>query len=597
MLLTGYSMKLSDFIINELEKYVNHIFLISGGGCIHLVDSLSKSKIKAIPTLHEQGASICAESYAQYTNKLGVALVTTGPGATNAVTGIASAWLDSIPVLLITGQVQNKDRVGNKGVRQLGFQEIDTISIYKSITKYAVTITDPKTIRYHFEKALWLCTNGRPGPVVLDIPLDIQAAQIDPAELKSFIPPNIKTKTTNYKKIAKDLQKAKRPILLVGNGVRLANAVPQLQTFIQKTGIPVLTTWKALDLLDEAHPLYVGRPGGVGQRGANFNQQNSDFILVIGARLDHGQLAYQPQYFAREAKKCIVDIDINEIKKLGIPVEYPVQACAKNFLETITPLVNKLAINDWLIECKTLHEKYPVILPEYLDTDLPFINNYAFIHFLSELLPENSLLVPGSSGACSEVTMQAFKCKNGTRIYNSEGLGSMGFGIPAAIGGCLASNKQTICIDGDGGFVMNIQELELVRRYQLPIKFFVLNNNGYGSIRITQNTHFGGNLSVCDPSSGLTLPPVKLNAQAYQIPYVLIKNQKNLKKELQKVLQMKGPVICELLVTPDHKTAPKASVYKKPDGSFSARPMEDLAPFLDRNEFLQNLKITPINYE
>lgn len=590
-------MKLSDYIISELEKYVNHIFLISGGGCIHLVDSLSKSKIKAVPTLHEQGASICAESYAQYTNKLGVALVTTGPGATNAVTGIASAWLDSIPVLLITGQVQNKDRVGNKGVRQLGFQEIDTVSIYKSITKYAVTVTDPKTIRYHLEKALWLCTNGRPGPVVLDIPLDIQAAQIKPTELKSFVPPNIKTKTTNYKKIAKDLQRAKRPILLVGNGVRLANAIPQLQTFIQKTGIPVLTTWKALDLLDEAHPLYVGRPGGVGQRGANFNQQNSDFILVIGARLDHGQLAYQPQYFAREAKKCIVDIDINEIKKLNISIEYPVQTCAKSFLETITPLVNKLTINEWLKECKTLHKKYPVVLPEYISTDLPFINNYAFIHFLSELLPENSLLIPGSSGACSEVTMQAFKCKNGTRIYNSEGLGSMGFGIPAAIGGCLASNKQTICIDGDGGFVMNIQELELVRRYQLPIKFFVLNNNGYGSIRTTQNTHFNGNLSVCDPSSGLTLPSIKLNAQAYQIPYVLIKNQKNLKKELQKVLQMKGPIICELLVTPDHKTSPKASVYKKSDGSFSARPMEDLAPFLDRNEFLQNLKITPINYE
>jgi acetolactate synthase-1/2/3 large subunit len=592
-------MKLSDYIVYRLEEYVKDIFLVSGGGCIHMVDSLSKSNIKLIPTLHEQGASIAAESYAQYTNKLGVALVTTGPGSTNALTGTASAWLDSIPMLLITGQVQNKDRVSDKKIRQMGFQEIDTVSLYKSITKYAVTVTDPKSIKYHIDKALHLATNGRPGPVVLDIPLDIQAADINIDELNSYeyfsdIKPIDSELIAN---IARSIQLAKRPIILVGNGVRLSNAIPELYEFINKTGIPVLTTWKALDIIEESHPQYVGRPGGVGQRGANFNQQNCDFILTIGARLDHGQLAYQPQYFAREAIKCIVDIDINEIKKLNTKIDFIVESDAKIFLTELNKAIGsqKLNVADWLIFCKNLHNKYPVITSNYLDTNIENINNYAFIEYLSELLPENSLIIPGSSGSCSEVTMQAFKCKKNTRIYNSEGLGSMGFGIPAAIGGCIASNqKETICIDGDGGFFMNIQELELVYRYNLPIKFFILNNNGYGSIRTTQNTHFKGNLVVSDPSSGLTLPSIRLNAQAYKIPYKIITNQEKLKNDIDAILNTDGPIICELIMDPNHKTIPKASVYKKEDGSFAASPMEDLAPFLDREEFMSNLLIKPL---
>lgn len=590
-------MKLSDYIIKRLEEHVKHVFLISGGGCIHLVDSLSKSKIKLIPNLHEQASSICAESYAQYTNNLGVALVTTGPGTTNALTGIASAWLDSIPVLLLTGQVQNKDRVGDRKVRQFGFQEIDTVSIYKTITKYAVTITDPTTIRYHLEKALWLAKTGRPGPVLIDVPLDIQAAEIDEDSLIGFEAEPISYSLDKISEISDLLNKAKRPIVLVGNGVRLSGALNEFMEFIAKTKIPVLTTWKALDLLEETHPQYVGRPGGVGQRGANFNQQNSDFILVIGARLDHGQLGYQPQYFAREAIRCIVDIDENEINKLGIHVHYPMAIDAKVFLTELNKHIKSNESSDWLNTCKKLYEKYPVILDEYLDENKPYVNNYAFIKHLSDLLPEYSLLVPGSSGACSEVTMQAFQTKKYTRVYNSEGLGSMGFGIPAAVAAAIASDKETICIDGDGGFFMNIQELELVFRYQLPIKFFVLNNDGYGSIKTTQNTHFGGNLVVSDPTSGLTLPSIELNAAAYRIPYIKIQNQNNLREEIKKVLSHSGPIICEIMVDQNHKTLPKASVYKKPDGSFAARPMEDLLPFLSREEFMSNLLIKPISYE
>ena len=588
-------MKLSDYVASRLEEYAKHVFCVSGGGCIHLVDSIAKKDIELVANLHEQGSSICAESYGQYTQKLGVCLVTTGPGATNAVTGVASAWLDSVPMLIITGQVQNKDRVGDRGVRQIGFQEINSTKIYESITKYSATVDDPKDIKLHLDKCIKEATTGRKGPVHLDIPLDIQAAEIKLQDLKcdkqQFLF-NENSWLPSLGKFLTSLEKAERPIVLVGNGVRSSGAYSEFLEFIKKTNIPVLTTWKALDFLEEDHPQYVGRPGGVGQRGANFNQQNSDLIIVLGARLDHGQLAYQPQYFAREAKKCIVDIDKNEINKLGINIDYPFDVDAKSFLFHLNKQLTEkhIAPKEWLSFCKNLYNKYPVVQREHLEKS-GSISNYAFIEYLSELLPENSLLVPGSSGACSEVTMQAFKCKKGTRVYNSQGLGSMGFAVPAAIAGCMASGKETITIEGDGGFVMNTQELELVKRYNLPIKFFILNNNGYGSIRTTQNNHFGGNLVISDPSSGLTLPSIELIAKSYGLPFFKATSQSSLKACVKKVLDLKFPAICELIVDPSHVTLPKASVKKKEDGSFTTLPMEDLAPFLDREEFRENLLI------
>ena len=588
-------MKLSDYVASRLEEYVKHVFCVSGGGCIHLVDSIAKKDIELVANLHEQGSSICAESYGQYTQKLGVCLVTTGPGATNAVTGVASAWLDSVPMLIITGQVQNKDRVGDRGVRQIGFQEINSTKIYESITKYSATVDDPKDIKLHLDKCIKEATTGRKGPVHLDIPLDIQAAEIKLQDLKcdkqQFLF-NENSWLPSLGKFLTSLEKAERPIVLVGNGVRSSGAYSEFLEFIKRTNIPVLTTWKALDFLEEDHPQYVGRPGGVGQRGANFNQQNSDLIIVLGARLDHGQLAYQPQYFAREAKKCIVDIDKNEINKLGIDIDYPFDVDAKSFLFHLNKQLTEkhIAPKEWLSFCKNLYNKYPVVQREHLEKS-GSISNYAFIEYLSELLPENSLLVPGSSGACSEVTMQAFKCKKGTRVYNSQGLGSMGFAVPASIAACMASGKETITIEGDGGFVMNTQELELVKRYNLPIKFFILNNNGYGSIRTTQNNHFGGNLVISDPSSGLTLPSIELIAKSYGLPFFKATSQSSVKACVKKVLDLKFPAICELIVDPSHVTLPKASVKKKEDGSFTTLPMEDLAPFLDREEFRENLLI------
>ena len=596
--------KLSDYVIDFVQKQgVKDVFMLPGGGCIHLVDSLGKSDVNFVCNLHEQACSIAADAYGQYTNNLGVCMVTTGPGGTNAMTGLAAAWLDSTPMLILSGQVQKKDMIGSRGTRQIGFQEIDMVGVVKPLTKYAVTVIEPYAIKYHLEKAVHLAKTGRPGPVWVDIPLDVQAVMIDDEYLPGYILPEYEETLKKEGKLKEvvsniidDLNSSERPAFLVGNGVRLSKSIDKFLELAEEIKIPVLTTWKAIDFLEEEHPLFVGRPGGVGQRGANFSQQNSDFLMCIGARLDHGQTAYQHKYFARGAKKVIVDIDVNEINKLEMQIEYPIEADAGDFISELLRQKDKINIDSsaWLSQCKEWQKKYPVILSEYWE-EKEFVNNYVFIDVMSELLPENSLIVPGSSGGCSEVTMQAFKMKKGMRMFNSEGLGPMGFGIAAAIGGCIASGQETICIDGDGGFIMNIQELEVVRRLNLPIKFFVLNNNGYVSIRNTQNKHFGGHLVASGDTSGLSLPSLQKNADVYDIPYERINNHENIHENIQKVLDMDGPVLCEVLLPPTHVTAPKASVYKKEDGSFAARPMEDLAPFLDRDEFAKNMYIEPIN--
>jgi acetolactate synthase-1/2/3 large subunit len=592
------TIKVSDYIINRLEKEVKHIFLIPGGGCIHLVDSLGKSNIKPICNLHEQASGISAEAYSQYTNNIGVALVTTGPGGTNIVTPIASAWLDSLPMLVLVGQVQRKDMKSNKGVRQLGFQEINLSNITSSITKFSHCVKQPDEIPYYLEKALYLAKNSRPGPVVLEIPLDVQSSVIDLDISPVYTPPVDDEANLQVSKIIEAINASKRPIILAGNGVRLSGALDKFKLFIEKTKIPTLLTWKALDFLEEDHELYVGRPGGVASRGANFNQQNSDLIICLGARLDHGQLAYQSKFFAREAKKIIVDIDNAEIDKLGLNVDFSINNGCEVFLQSMLDNIDKIKINteDWLKFCKDLYKKYPICLDSYYEQK-DYVNNYVFIEELSKTLPENSLVVPGSSGACSEVTMQALKIKQGTRVFNSEGLGSMGFGIPAAIGACLASSHKTICIDGDGGFFMNFQELELIKRYNLPIILFILNNNGYGSIKLTQKNHFKNFLVASDPESGLTLPSISKTAKLFDIDYKLISNNKELISELSDILKHNSSMIVELMIDPNHMTLPKASVYKTKDGLFATRPMEELQPFLPEEEFLSNMLVEKANCE
>lgn len=599
-------MKLSDYVMKFIaDAGVKHVFMLSGGGAMHLVDSIGRNKeLTYICNLHEQACAIAADAYSQYTNHLGVALVTTGPGGTNTITGVAGAWLDSTPVLFISGQVKRADMVANNGVRQMGFQEINIVKLVSPITKYAVTITDPETIRYHLEKALWLAKHDRPGPVWIDIPLDVQAARLDENNLSGFTPgaadghPDTGEDHLSQKvrQTIDLLNGAKRPVILAGNGIRLSGALDDFLSLIEKLGIPVLTTWKALDFLDEDHPLFAGRPGAVGQRGANFTQQNADWLLILGARMDMGQTAYSHENFARAARKIMVDIDPTEIQKLKMKIDVPVQMDAGRFLREFASqlkLVTKKNHPEWLAICKAWQAKYPVISQDYWH-EKKYVNDYVLIDVLSDELIANDLFVPGSSGACSERSMQALRAKKGMRVFNSEGLGSMGFGVPAAIGGCIASGKKrTVCIDGDGGFVMNVQELEVIRRLDLPIKFFVLNNGGYVSIQTTQKNYFNGNYVASSATSGLTLPDIKSIAKAFGIPAARLNNHSHIREKIRDILQKDGPVVCEVMVSPDQVTAPRVSSRQREDGSMESLPMEDLWPFLDREEFLSNMIIPP----
>jgi acetolactate synthase I/II/III large subunit len=599
-------MQLSDYVIRFVaDRGVRHIFMLPGGGCMYLVDALGRSRdVQFICNLHEQGCAVAADAYAQFTNTLGVALVTTGPGGTNTITGVAAAWLDSIPCLFLSGQVKRADSAGPRGVRQMGFQEIDIAKVVRSITKYAVTVTEPDSIRFHLEKAVCLARSGRPGPVWLDIPLDVQSAAIDETCLKGFdpdegqAPADSETLQRQAAEAIELLNRSERPVLLAGNGIRLAKGEREFHQLIDLLQVPVLTTWKAIDFLPESHALYAGRPGAVGQRGANFTQQNSDCLLMIGARMDFGQTGYNHSNLARAARKIMVDVDPAEIRKMATPIDVPIVADAKAFLQELLRQKDHLAApnrSGWLARCKEWQARYPVILPEHRSGKGP-VNLYALIDALSEEMSREDLLIPGSSGACSEATMQAFRVKEGMRIFNSEGLGPMGFGIPASIGGCVASGlRRTVCVDGDGGFHMNSQELEVVRRLNLPIKFFVLNNQGYGSIRATQRNYFSGRFVASDAESGLTLPDIRKIGRAYGIASTQIRSNQNLRRKVRAILRSDGPAVCEVMVSTEQMTAPRLSSMQRPDGSIVSKPLEDLWPFLDRREFLSNMLVPPLD--
>jgi len=598
-------IKLSNYVAQFVRDLgVKHIFMVSGGGAMHLDDSFCHCPgIEFVCNLHEQASAMAVETYSKVTEDLGVAVVTTGPGGTNSITGVAGAWLDSTPCLFISGQVKRADMIGKSGVRQMGVQEVDIVSIVKPITKYAVTVLDPGTIRYHVEKAVYLAKSGRPGPVWIDIPLDVQASQIDPDVLVGFNPQELSpiydhSRLVNQvAKLIEFLSQAERPVMLIGNGVRLAGARGELTQLVDRLKIPLLTTWLALDLLPEAHPYFVGRPGTIAPRGANITMQNSDFLLTIGARLDIAITGYDRSTFARAARKVMVDIDAAELGKLQGIIDLPIQADAKAFLTEMNRQISGIRVKDfssWMQRCKDWYIKYPVILPEYrIKTD--YVSTYVLSNVLSDLLNEDDLLVMGSSGAGIEIILLAYQVKAGQRVLLTTALGAMGYGLPACIGACLASGRRrTVSVDGDGGFELNIQELEILRRLNLPIKIFILNNNGYASIRDSQSRYFG-RLSGADPTSGLTLPNVLKVASAFGLTTRQIVDQVNLGQQVKDVIDLPGPVVCEVLISPEEPRAPSLSSKQRGDGSMVSRPLEDLWPFLDRREFLANMIVLPID--
>jgi acetolactate synthase-1/2/3 large subunit len=559
--------------------------------------------------------------------------------------------MESASCVFISGQVKRADRIAGHGVRTMGPQEVDIISIVQPITKYAVTVLDPESIRYHLEKAVYLATHGRRGPVWIDIPLDVQSSSIDETRLQGFTPdlPGATASEDLRQQVSAAihlLNEAQRPVLFLGNGARAAQPGGELRKLIDLLEIPVLLTWKIADLLTEDNPYYAGRPGGMGQRGANFTQQNADCLLVIGARLDLPQTAFNHRNFARAATKILVDVDPAEIGKLQMPIDVPVCADAAAFVHEFLAQADRLTGGKrscWLRRVKEWQARYPVVLPEYWDeahsgsgahggsnansgpgtnsgsstgsglgTDsgsgadreadrrqktivCPTVNTYVLIDVLSEELTRDDLLVPGSSGPCSDIFMQAFRVKPGQRIVNAPGLGAMGTGLPGSLGACLASGRRrTICVNGDGGFQLNIQDLETVRRLNLPIKYFILCNGAYASIMTTQRSYFQGRYTASEPSSALTLPDVVKVAAAYGIRTAEIHSHADLRDGVRAVLSQDGPVVCAVKVSAEQATAPRVTSAVRPDGTIVSKPMEDMWPFLEREEFLANMIVTPL---
>lgn len=602
--------RLADYVMRFVaDQGVKHVFLVAGGGAMHLNDALSRcTDITPICNSHEQASAMAAEVYGKATNNLGVALVTTGPGGTNTVTGVAGAWLDSTPSLFISGQVKRPDRMFDGagrplGMRQLGAQEIDIVSIVAPITKYAVTVLDPTTIRYHLEKAVHLARSGRPGPVWIDIPLDVQASPIDVDMLAGFdaVTPspaaNVDLRRTVTDVIAK-LNESTRPLVFAGNGIRLSRAEREFTELIRLLGVPVVATWCAADLISSEDPLYVGRPGSVASRGANFALQNCDFLLTIGVRLDFAITGFAPERLAREAHKVMVDIDAAELAKLSPHIQTPVQADARAFISEFLAQGTNIAPVDsaaWAGRCADWKTRYPIVTDAHREP-----NGRVSIYHLAEVIgtetAPDDVLVSGSSGSGIEIFLLACPTRTGQRIFHTAGLGSMGYAIPSAIAACLANNRRpTICVDGDGGFQFNIQELETIARLNLPIKFFVLNNNGYASIRASQTNYFGKANIGCDIATGLTVPNIADVSGAYGVGTAVITDQTHLRDDVRRVLDMDGPVVCDVHVVPDEVRAPRLSSVQRPDGSFVSKPLEDLWPFLERGEFLANMIVQPLS--
>lgn len=600
-------IKVSDYIAQTLVKHgICDVFLVTGGGAMHLNDAIGRCQdLSYICCHHEQACTIAAESYYRLTNRLAVVNVTSGPGGTNAITGVFGAWTDSLGMLVISGQVKWETlvRSTNLPLRQLGDQEIDIVKLVEPITKYAVMVTNPQSIRYHLEKAIYLAKSGRPGPCWLDIPMNVQGAKIDPETLTEYKPDEdkIKFSTPNLfevcQQIINKLKQSERPVILVGSGIRLAKADKEFLQLVDAWKIPVVTGFNAHDLLWHEHLYYVGRQGTIGDRAGNFAVQNSDFLLVLGCRLNIRQISYGWENFAREAYQIIVDIDEAELKKPTLNPDLPIHADVADVLNYLLKINHDQPIEshqNWLNWCLERAKKYPVILTEYWQKDTP-INPYCLADVLFQELPENEIIVTGDATACI-VPFQCAKLKKGQRLYSNSGCASMGYDLPAAIGACIANQKkQVICLAGDGSIQMNIQELQTIVGYKLPIKIFILNNSGYHSIRQTQYNYFPDNFIGFDPESGVTFPCYEKLAWAYGIPYRQCHNHKDLKQKIRETIEGESYQICEIFLDVNQSFSPKLSSRQLPDGKMVSASLEDMYPFLDREEFLNNMLILPLS--
>ncbi len=580
--------------------------MVTGGGAMHLNEAFgSNPRLRYWCCHHEQACVFAAEGYTRLSGTIALVQVTTGPGGTNAITGVIGMWLDSIPGLVISGQSKLEMTVSNTKVRQIGLQELPIVEVVKSITKYAVMVTNPQDIRYHLEKALYLATNGKPGPCWIDVPLDIQAAKIDPGILRRFNPKEIAvdidtkdkmreavTKTVNLLKIKQ------RPVILAGNGIRLAGAADEFIALAERLHIPVLTAVTAHDLIPSDHPLFFGRPALFGERVGNFIVQNCDLLISIGTRLSTWTISYAYDTFARAATHVMVDIDREELKKKTVHPEIPACADAGEFIRELDRQTQNLMLpgyTKWFKYCQRIRSTYPAVTSQ-MRHQKKFVNSYHFIDVLSDCLKSGEVIVVGD-GTAFTCTYQCIRLKKGQRLIGNIGSAPMGYDMSAAIGACIANGKKrVVCIAGDGSIQLNIQELQTIVYHRLPVKIFLINNDGYLAIRNTQQNFFK-HLVGESPETGISFPDMKKIAWAYGIPFARISSHTGLKQAIKKALTSDGPYLVEMMMDPWQPLVPKVSSYTRPDGKLISKPMEDMWPFLPRKEFYENMIIEPLKEE
>ena len=598
-------IKLTDYIVKYLVEYgVQHVFMVTGGGAMHLNDSFGKyDGISVICNHHEQACAIGAEGYARVTGKLAVVNVTTGPGGLNTLTGVMGQWTDSVPVLYISGQVKYETTVyscPDLKLRQLGDQEVPIIDVVRPLTKYAAVLENPDDVKKVLDKAVYLATHGRPGPVWIDVPMNVQNAVIDEKKI-SAAENNHNTNCCesnlgyNIADVIYLLKTANRPVIIAGHGIRLSGAQDAFLKLIDKVRIPVVTSFNGFDIMTSADPNYIGRIGTIGNRAGNFVLQNADVVLCIGSRNNIRQISYNWEYYARAAKKVIVDIDESELKKTTVKADIPVNCDANIFIESMLLRTDNKELpewHNWLHWCRDIKDRYPVLNKVNIELK-DFVDPYYFCNVLSECLSEHTVLVTGNATP-SICYFQSGIVKKGQRIFWNSGCAAMGYDLPAAIGACFGSGKKdVICLAGDGSLQMNIQELATVIYHNLPIKLFYLNNGGYASIKQTQDNFFNGRRVGSDENSGVGFPDIIKIAQAYGFQTEMICNHENMYDKIKKVLEIEGPVVCEVKLQHEYIFAPKLSSEKKPDGRIVSKPLEDMYPFLDREEFKNNM-IVPI---
>lgn len=588
-------MKLSDYIANFLAKQgVKHVFAITGGASAHFIDSIARtSGIKYICPQHEQAGAMAADAYARVTRNIGVAISTSGPGATNMLTGVSCSFYDSIPALYITGQISTSRSKSDKGIKQLGFQEMDIVAIFKPVTKYAVKIVDPKMIRYELEKAIFIARSGRPGPVLLDIPDNLQRIDVDPDQLEPFKVNKCKNDVPGLDaKIDRCIElicRAKRPMVILGWGIYLSGAEKDALRFVERSKIPVVLTWAMRYLLPDSHPQFVGSFGTHGTRYGNFAVQNSDFVLCIGNCLNVHHTGSAPSAFAREAKKVVVDLDTYELKKfkrLAMNIDLKINSDAKVFFQRLNEKIVGVKLPDlsaWHRKINLWKEKHPVCPKRYFKEK--GVNPYVFIKTLSEQLYPGDVVI-ADTGCSLAWLLQAFSFKKGQKLFSAFNNTPMGYALPASIGASFALNKKpVICITGDGGLQMNIQELATAARHDLPLKIFLFNNHGYSMIRQTQDQWFHSRYEASTVESGLAFPDFIKLAKVYGFKTVNISKAENVRKGIQLAVSINGPVLCNIEINPKHRVIPQVKY---------GRALEDAEPLLDRKEFLDCMIVKPL---